>query len=162
MTKATRQRNWWLLLARLVLGGILLYASADKILHPADFAKAVYNYQILPHELINLMALFLPWLELLLGVALIAGVWLPGAVLWANALLWTFFIALLVNQFRGIDVHCGCFSTRPDPASPPPTAWYLFRDPVFLLIAGFLAFKVYLEPRGMQKIEGGADTGEES
>lgn len=144
MPQTIRTKNWWFLLARLALGSVFLYASADKILHPADFAAAVYNYQILPHGLINLTALFLPWLELFLGVALIAGVWLPGAVLWGNALLWTFFIALLFNQFRGIDVHCGCFSTRPDPSSPPPMAWYLIRDPVFLFIAGYLGFQLFL------------------
>jgi len=52
-----------LLAARLVMAGIFLYASIDKIAHPAAFAKDIYNYQILPDALINLTALLLPWLE---------------------------------------------------------------------------------------------------
>lgn len=48
--------------ARLFMGGVFLYASFDKILHPAAFAEAVYNYQILPDAAVNLAALTLPWL----------------------------------------------------------------------------------------------------
>ena len=70
--------GWLTLIARLFLGGVFIYASVDKILHPDDFAHAVYNYQILPNGLINLTALVLPWLELLLGICLLTGVWLPG------------------------------------------------------------------------------------
>lgn len=132
--------QWPPLAARLFLGGVFLYASADKLFAPADFARAVYNYQILPDSLINLAALVLPWLEFLLGLCLITGVWLPGAVVWSNGLLWIFFAALLFNHFRGLDVHCGCFSSRPDPAAPPATAWYLLREPVFLVVAGYLLF----------------------
>ncbi len=86
LTKNTLEKlNVWvrhrvfILAARLLLGGIFVFASIDKILHPAAFADAVYNYQILPDSLINLTAVFLPWLELILGGCLIAGVWLPGA-----------------------------------------------------------------------------------
>jgi len=132
------------LAARLFLGGVFFYASVDKILNPADFALAVYNYQILPDGLINLTALVMPWLELLLGVSLVTGLWLPGMVLWSNGLLWVFFLALLFNLFRGLDVHCGCFSTRPDPAGLPSIAWYLFRDLVFLVAGGFLSWRLFI------------------
>jgi hypothetical protein len=76
-----QKTGWLALITRLFLGGVFIYASVDKVLHPADFARAVYNYQILPNGLINLTALLLPWLELLLGMCLLAGVWLPGAEL---------------------------------------------------------------------------------
>lgn len=147
-----RKAGFLPLIARLFLGGIFIYASADKILHPDNFARAVYNYQILPNGLINLTALVLPWVELLLGVCLLTGVWLPGAVLWSNGLLWAFFLALLFNHYRGLDVHCGCFSARPDPATPPPTAWYLFRDPIFILLAGYLMLRQFMNPRQNREI----------
>ena len=70
----TRQRVI-ILAARLILGGVFVFASIDKILHPAAFAEAVYNYQILPDNLINLTAIVLPWLELVLGSLLISS-WL--------------------------------------------------------------------------------------
>ncbi len=68
-----------ILVLRIILGGIFVYASTDKILHPAAFAEMIYNYQIVPDFLINLSALVLPWLELFIGVCLISGKWMPGA-----------------------------------------------------------------------------------
>lgn len=122
---------------RLSLGAVFLYSSIDKIAHPEAFAQIVHRYQLLPDALINLCALILPWLELLLAACLISGVWLPGAVLWANALLWLFFAALLFNHLRGLDIHCGCFSTSVQ-AGEAPIFWYLLRDGLFLLASGYL------------------------
>lgn len=130
---------------RLTLGVVFLVASADKIYDPAAFSQAVHNYQILPDFLINLAALILPWLELLLGALLALGWWLPGAVVLTNALLLTFFGALIFNLARGLDVHCGCFSSSA--TGDPSTAWYLIRDAVFLLMGGYLFFKVVISRR---------------
>lgn len=127
---------------RLVLGAVFIFASLDKILHPEAFAKVIYNYQILPGSLINISAIVLPWVELLLGCALLLGWWLPGAVGLANLLLVTFFGALLFNTARGLNVHCGCFSTSTHEG--PATAWYLVRDASFLLMGGYLFFKVLI------------------
>ena len=48
---------------RLVLGFLFLYASLDKILLPSKFAEVIYNYRILPVELLNICAIIVPWLE---------------------------------------------------------------------------------------------------
>jgi uncharacterized membrane protein YphA (DoxX/SURF4 family) len=127
---------------RLVVAAIFFYASVDKILHPAAFAEMVYNYQILPGGLINATAVILPWLELFLGILLLLGVWQPGAVLAANALLGAFFAALVFNAIRGLDVECGCFSTSPG-HSPVSMAWYLVRDSLFLLMGAFLFWRTF-------------------
>jgi cation diffusion facilitator family transporter len=137
--------HFWL---RMALGAVFIIASADKIYNPGGFAQAIYNYQILPDALINLTALILPWLELLLGIFLILGFWLPGAVTLANGLLVVFFGSLVFNVARGLDVHCGCFSTTTD--GDPATAWYLIRDAAFLLMGGYLFFKVMIS----RKLEG--------
>lgn len=125
--------------ARLLLGVIFIAASIDKIWHPAAFAEAVHNYQVLPDAAVNLTAIVLPWLELVLGALLILGTWLPGAVLLANVLLVAFFSALLFNMVRGLDVHCGCFTTSAE--GDPATTWYLIRDAGFLILGGFLFYK---------------------
>jgi len=131
------------IVARLTLAGIFIYASLDKIAHPAAFAKDVYNYQILPDALINLTALVLPWLELFLGLCLLAGIWLPGAVLTANGLLLVFMVALMFNLARGLDVNCGCFSTAGD-APAMSAGWYLLRDVGFFAVGVFLFYAVFL------------------
>jgi len=132
---------------RLILGIIFVLASIDKIIHPAAFAKAVNNYQILPDALINLTAIILPWLELILGIFLILGIWLPGAVLLANLLLVSFFGALVFNLARGLDVQCGCFITSQEAISNLCMCWYVIRDGVFLLLGLYLLFHIFLEKR---------------
>ena len=140
------ERKWHryaFLLSRLFLGGIFVYASYDKILHPVPFAEVVYNYQLLPDVLVNLASLFLPWLELLVGLSLILGVWLPGAVLICNGLLLIFFTTLLFNMARGLDIDCGCFTTSIGPSSGGHMLWYLFRDGFFLFVGLFLFFSSF-------------------
>jgi uncharacterized membrane protein YphA (DoxX/SURF4 family) len=122
---------------RLCLGAMFLYASYDKILHPLAFAEAVYNYQILPEVAVNLTALTLPWLELHLGVCLVSGFWLPGATAISTGLLTVFIGALVFNQVRGLDIHCGCFST--ERTGGPADLWTAARDISFLAMSVYLA-----------------------
>ncbi len=98
------------LCARWILGVVLIYASYDKLFHPQAFADIIYHYQILPDRLINATAVFLPWLELLIGIFLMIGFWMPGTVIWCNLLLVVYIGALSFNLARGLDIDCGCFS----------------------------------------------------
>lgn len=122
-------------LSRLVLGGIFVYASLDKIVHPREFAEIIANYSILPDFLVTLPALVLPWLELLAGLFLVVGLWRRSSALLLSLLLSAFILALGVNALRGISVSCGCFSTS---AADTENAWMLiFRD-LLILIPGLL------------------------
>jgi len=136
-----RPLTFWI---RLFLGAVFVAASVDKILHPAAFAQSIYNYQIFPDAFINLTAIILPWLELLLGVLLIGGWWLPGAAALVNLLLLAFYGALLFNVARGLDVHCGCFTTSTE--GTPATTWYLIRDSIFLVLSCTLTYRVIFRP----------------
>lgn len=142
-TKPWHLHRIFALAARFILGGIFIYASFDKILHPAAFAEAVYNYQVLPDGFINLTAIVLPWLELVLGSFLIIGFWLPGTVVMSNLLLMTFTGTLLFNLARGLDISCGCFSTTTESAI---NLWTVLRDTSFLIPAAYL-FYVTFFPR---------------
>jgi rhodanese-related sulfurtransferase/uncharacterized membrane protein YphA (DoxX/SURF4 family) len=140
-TNQSSQGYWTritILLSRLFLGGIFIYASYDKILDPVRFAEIVFNYHIFPDLLVNPTSLFLPWLEVLVGLCLILGIWLPGAVLICNGLLLVFFLTLLFNLARGLDIDCGCFTTSIGASSGGRMLWYLLRDGFFLLAASFL------------------------
>ena len=136
-----REKGHWLihpitgLVARIVLGGVFIYASLDKISHPELFAEAVYNYQLSPEVAVNLVALCLPWLELLSGGLLVLGVWVRGSSLILGGLVVVFLAALVINLGRGLDIHCGCFTTQ---GSDPMTIFTLFRDSLFLVLALFL------------------------
>lgn len=127
--------------ARVLLGALFIAASVDKIMHPGEFANIIHNYQILPDNLVNIVAIVLPWLEGLLGFAIMTDVMLPGATVLANLLLLTFFSALIFNLARGLNVHCGCFSTKI--TGEPQTAWYIVRDSGFLLLGLVVLVKVF-------------------
>jgi uncharacterized membrane protein YphA (DoxX/SURF4 family) len=142
-----RKLRWMplFLMVRIVLGAILVAACVDKIAHPAGFARVITNYQIIPDGFVNVVAVILPWLEMVLGVLLIAGLWLPGTVMLTNMLLLTFFASLVFNVIRGLDVHCGCFSTHIQ--GKPDMAWYLLRDAAFLVMGAYLLLKTVLARR---------------
>lgn len=98
-------------------GILFLAAGLPKILDPAGFAKAVYNYQLLPDVLINVTAIFLPWLEVLAGMALLVSRRLRDAASGILlALLILFSLAIAIDLYRGIDIACGCFSVSEDAA----------------------------------------------
>ncbi|PKN66473.1 MAG: DoxX family protein [Deltaproteobacteria bacterium HGW-Deltaproteobacteria-15] len=137
------------LCARLILGVIFIYASIDKILHPENFAKAVYNYQILPHLFINPIAIVLPWLELILGVFLVLGLFREGSVGLVTLLLLVFLGAMAFNLARGLDIDCGCFGTGIG-ASGVHMGWYLLRDALFLVPALYLFFNTFPQRRWRQ------------
>ncbi len=103
------QRSVIALLCRVILGVILIYASIDKIVHPAEFAKAIGNYNVLPFGLENLLGIVLPILELLVGICLVLGIMLDGSAIIAAGMMIVFIIALSQAMIRGIDINCGCF-----------------------------------------------------
>ncbi|RJR43191.1 MAG: DoxX family membrane protein [Desulfobacteraceae bacterium] len=130
--------------ARLVLGAIFIYASIDKILHPEAFAKAVFNYQILPHVFINATAIVLPWMELILGIFLIVGFLREGSVGLVTLLLLVFLGAMAFNLARGLNIDCGCFSNSGSETAGIHMGWYFLRDALFLLPAFYLFFTTFL------------------
>jgi len=125
--------QWLVLLFRLIVGITFVYASLDKIAHPNEFARIIYNYKILPGYLINIFAISLPWIELLCGLFLIMGLFIEASSLLIFFLLIIFSIALSVNFLRGIDIVCGCFTT--DPNAKKEGAELLIRDIILLLMS---------------------------
>ena len=137
--------RWAYLAVAVVLGGLFVYASSGKLVDPRPFVTIIWNYRLLPAGPVNLVAIFLPWLELLVGIGLIVGLARRAAAAWATVMLATFTIALLVNAVRGLDVACGCFSTSSEDTS---NAWLLvLRDLPMLVAAAWLWL---FPPRGAE------------
>ncbi len=116
-------RNVWLhRILGVALGGVFLYAASDKLVDPRPLVTIIWGYRLVPPGPANLMAIFMPWMELLVGLGLVTGVRRRAAAGWASVLLTTFVIALLINAVRGINVACGCFSTSAEDVS---SSWLL-------------------------------------
>ncbi len=101
--------KYFILGLRLLLGVVFIYASIDKIDKPGSFAQAIYNYRMLPHATINLMAIVMPWLELISGVLIIIGLFMRGSALLIGLMLLIFIMAISSALVRGLDISCGCF-----------------------------------------------------
>jgi uncharacterized membrane protein YphA (DoxX/SURF4 family) len=100
-----------LLVFRAVLGGLFIYAGVVKVVDPLGFAQDIRNYRLVGQSLAFVAAIVLPWLEILAGAFLIAGVWKRGAALVITGLLVFFIVLTLVTMARGLDVDCGCFGS---------------------------------------------------
>ena len=92
------------------MGGLFLYAGLGKISSPIDFASQIYNYKLLPNQMIGLLAVVIPWLEVLAGGALFLGLNAKGGAFTISGLLALFIAVLAISAVRGLDVECGCFS----------------------------------------------------
>lgn len=94
-----------------LLGVLMLWAAVSKLANPTDFLGSIYAYQLpLPKGLLQATAVVLPWLELLCGLLLVAGLWADTALLLLTSLLVVFVLATGQAWLRGIEIGCGCFS----------------------------------------------------
>jgi uncharacterized membrane protein YphA (DoxX/SURF4 family) len=128
--------SWIELAARWILGLTFIYASFHKILSPEDFAKIVYGYDLFPHVLINLIAIMVPLLELVAGLALLIGFYTRSAAIIINVMLLAFVAALTINIIRGHEFDCGCFAVGQNGYSSTPKMT-LVRD-IFYFVCGML------------------------
>jgi putative oxidoreductase len=135
----TRGRILWLL-ARAALALVFLYAGAVKLWDPAALASSIVRFQLVPLFLVHPMALALPPLEVICGIALLVGPWKRQAAFGIAALCAAFLLALLSAAARGLEVDCTCFGS----ASAQPMWWLILRDVVLLAAAAAM----YLHLRG--------------
>ncbi|CAB4913510.1 unannotated protein [freshwater metagenome] len=104
-----KAQPWVGLLARLILGGVLLVAGYLKAFTPDKSMMAVRAYDVLPIWLANILGIILPWLEIGAGLLLIIGVAVRYAAIFGAALMVVFIIAISQAWARGLSIDCGCF-----------------------------------------------------
>jgi putative oxidoreductase len=105
-------RNRWLLLVfRLVVGGVFIWAGVLKVVDPLGFAQSIMNYQAFPRTLAFLAALVLPWMEVIAGGLIIVGLFKRSSALLVSLMLIGFIALVALALARGIDTSCGCFGS---------------------------------------------------
>jgi len=125
-------------LLRLLLGGVLIYAGVLKMLDAQSFADSIAGFQLVPHELINLVALSLPAFEIFLGLALVLGIRAKDAALTMACLFAVFIFVLAQAMVRGIEADCGCFgggTSWLESLSPKVQAWFVLLRALALCLA---------------------------
>jgi putative oxidoreductase len=103
------------LASRIVLGGVFVVAGATKIPNPGALAAAIRSYELpLPEWFVSLSAHALPYLEVMLGLYLIAGLFTKVSAWATNGLTIVFLLALVQGALRGLEIDCGCFGSSAD------------------------------------------------
>ena len=100
-----------LLLIRIFIGLVFLYSGIQKIADASGFANAIENYRLFPLFTINLLAITIPWLELITGLFLIFGIYIKESTTIINSLLIFFIIFIITALIRKLNIECGCFGT---------------------------------------------------
>lgn len=124
------------LLLRVFLGLVLLGSGVVKVLHPGEFLLALQAYALpLPGGVWPWVAACFPWLEAIVGVALIFDRWADPVRPLAVGLFALFAVVLGQAVLRGLTLDCGCFGRLlPGWFERPPAA--LLRALVLLATAG--------------------------
>lgn len=97
------------LLARLILGVVLVVAGALKVTSPAVSARAVNAFQILPYDVARYVGYALPVVEILVGVLLVAGLFTRLSAAVGGLLMLAFLVGIISAWVRGLNIDCGCF-----------------------------------------------------
>jgi len=120
---------------------MFIYVAFNKLINPEDFAKAIKNYNMLPLQVINIMAIILPYIELFSGLFLILGIFKKGSSAVIGISLIIFIVALTTAFARGLNIDCGCgFSSLVQETASKNELIIRIIEDIFMLIGTVIIF----------------------
>ena len=140
-------KEWLGTAARLVTGGVWIWAALLKLPDPDQSVLAIRAYELLPGDSATPVGHLLPILELVVGLCLVVGLLTRGSAVISGVLFIAFIVGIASVWARGITIDCGCFGGGgydPDAASAYP--WEIARD------VGLLALSAYLVWQGRSRL----------
>ncbi len=121
------------IIIRMILGFLFIYAALDKVYFPPKFAEVIYNYRLLPVELLNICAIIVPWIEIFIGLSLLLGIFVDVSALLLSGIT-VFFIVMIISAIaRGLNIECGCFSLDTEGSL---VSWKRVIEDIFILAGG--------------------------
>ena len=147
---ADRVKDFVGLVARLLLGGVLIWAGATKVGKSLTSERAVQAYEIFPMELAGWIGLALPFVEIVLGVLLVLGLFTRPVAIISTLLMLAFIVGIAQAWARGLTIDCGCFGGggqvgADDTRYPQEIA----RDAGFVLTGAWLCWR----PRSLASLD---------
>lgn len=139
------------MVARVLLGGVLVVAGYLKVIDPVGSTQSVVAYDIFPYEIARFMGLTLPVIEVAVGVLLIVGLFTRAVGALGAGLMVVFIAGITSAWARGLAIDCGCFGTS-GPVDPSNTRYLqeIIRDTA-LAAAGLW---LVLRPRTLFSLDG--------
>jgi len=116
---------------RIIIGAVLLVSGFEKVLSPyQNFMYVLQAYELFPGWAERLVAMIVPWLELIVGLFIVLGLWLNYSLRAALVLFMSFVIIVAQALLRSLPIdQCGCFGE----AVHIPPAYILVFDSFTLL-----------------------------
>jgi len=133
------------LILRVFVGYYFIYASMSKIPYPAQFAELLAAYRIFPFPIVNILAVVVPWMELVTGLFIIIGLRNKASAIIIIFSYIAFNVVVGLNVIVDSPITCGCYDTVGEPVSwmkvLKNTIWMLFTIQVFFFDKRFLLRK---------------------
>jgi putative oxidoreductase len=133
------------LVLRIFVGYFFIYSSMSKIPYPAQFADLLASYRLIPYPLVNILAVVVPWMELITGLFIIIGLRNRATAIVIMLLYFGFIVFVGLNVIVGSPITCGCYDTVGEPVSwlkvGKNTIWVLFALQIFFYDRLFLLRK---------------------
>ena len=138
------------LLARIFLGAVLIWAGAAKVGRPLTSQRAVQAYEIFPMDLAGWIGLALPFLEIVLGVLLVLGLFTRVSAAVSTLLMLAFIVGISQAWARGLTIDCGCFGGGGQiAAAETQYPQEIARDAGFALVGAWLWWR----PRSLASLD---------
>lgn len=138
------------LISRIILGGVFVAAGATKIADPGGLAASIRSYGLALSEwFVSLSAHALPYLEVMLGLYLLVGLFTRASAWAASALMCVFLLALVQGAVRGLEIDCGCFGAS---AGGESNLWLAAARDVGLLALGLHIALASLGPFSIDRL----------
>lgn len=98
-------------LLRIAIGVLLCLSGFEKATQPyQNFLYVIQGYEVFPSIIEKAIAIVMPWAELLVGIFMIAGLWLNVSIRAAIVFFVGFILIISQALIRQIPLdNCGCF-----------------------------------------------------
>lgn len=103
--------DYLIAITRIYLALVFILSGLDKISNLSVFATSIENYKMFPVQIINIIAIVIPWIELITGVLLLLGFYIKENSIIIGAMLAVFTFAVISAVLRNLDIDCGCQGT---------------------------------------------------
>jgi uncharacterized protein YjeT (DUF2065 family) len=134
---------WHYRIIRISLGMVFVIAGIPKLFDPKAFAKAVSMYEIVPEQILPLVAIVVPITEVLAGIGLIFNI--KGSLSLIAGLLLVFLAILSYGVLNDLDIDCGC-SIPWESARHASLKSALYRDSIMLVMVMYLYIWRWVSP----------------
>lgn len=126
------------MLVRVLLGALFIFAGYLKVSDPQAFAFSVMAFKIIPESaghLAHFITFALPWTELIIGVLLVLGLWTRAASSLLAILIFVFILGIASVLVRKLSISCGCFGDFEIPCKSPIGACHIIRNSILFVLA---------------------------